>query len=312
MNALVLTYGGLIAARIVNAWLSTGNSVSAIWVGSKKLRKIFKDRALGLAAPSWSMSALVRHHGILVQRHPMLSAWKEADAAIDRLDADVLITAMTLEIIPPAFLSRFHGRAVNFHPALLPQYRGPSPRVGMILDDKASLYGGMTLHCLSPKIDKGDIIGARKVAYDPKLGFAHWDVCIARAAGDLVERELLSYLRGELVPSPQPIGAGNYRKVDKAEITLSAEHSAERTKWLCDRLGDLGRVRLENKNAAAKPYRVSRFVRTLGPPTSDVPRIGMFTIDFDSADARVRVTRHLRWAQVLRYLSLVRSRVGHL
>src|SRR4249920_1453296 len=61
--------------RVALDWqLSLGNMV-----GSKKLRKIFKDRALGLAAPSWSMSALVRHHGILVQRHPMLSAWKEAD-----------------------------------------------------------------------------------------------------------------------------------------------------------------------------------------------------------------------------------------
>jgi methionyl-tRNA formyltransferase len=209
MKALILTSGGPMAARIVNAWLAGGNAVSALWVGQKMQRRAFhEDRVLGLAAPSWSVTALARRYRIPIETHPKLSAWKDADTALERLNADVLITAMTLDIIPRSILSRFEGRAVNFHPALLPHYRGPSPRIGMILDDTASLHGGMTLHCLSPEIDRGDIVGSRTVPYDGAQGFIDWDVRLARAAGDLVEHELARYLRGRWSRPPNPLARG--------------------------------------------------------------------------------------------------------
>jgi hypothetical protein len=101
MKALILTSGGPVAARIVNAWLAGGNSVSALWVGQKMQRRAFQDdRVLGLAAPTWSVTALARRHRIPIETHPKLSAWKDAEAALERLNADVLITAMTLEIVP--------------------------------------------------------------------------------------------------------------------------------------------------------------------------------------------------------------------
>jgi len=78
------------------------------------------------------------------------------------------------------------------------------------------------------------------VIYDTKLGYIHWDVSLARAAGELVERDLRRYLTGELVPNPQSAGTGSYRKTSKADVTLSSKRSAERTDWLCDRLGESG------------------------------------------------------------------------
>lgn len=294
------------AARIVNAWLAGGNSVSALWVGQKIHRRTFhEDRVLGLAAPSWSVTALARRHRIPIETHPKLSAWKDLDAALERLNADVLITAMTLEIVPRSVLERFEGRAVNLHPALLPHYRGPSPRIGMLLDDTASLHGGMTLHCLSPEIDKGDIVGSRAVPYDGTRGFITWEVRLARAAGDLVEHDLARYLRGKVTPTPQAAESGSYRRIDKTELTFSAEHSAERTKWLCDRLGDVGVLRLKSENAAEKPPRVASFLRTLGPRSLRAQRLGTFTMDFDSADARVRVRRHFGGSQTIGYLRAI-------
>jgi hypothetical protein len=88
-------------------------------------------------------------------------------------------------------------------------------------------------------------------------------------------------------------------------LTLSAEHSAERTKWLCDRLGDTGVLRLKSENSASKPPRVASFLRTLGPRSLKPQRSGMFTMDFDSADARVRVRRHFGSSQALRYLRAI-------
>ena len=288
------------SARIVSAWLAGGNSVSGLWIGQKIPRRQFHaDRLLGFAAPSWSLTALARKHRIPIETNPKLSS-KEAETALDRLNVDVLITAMTLEIVPRSILSRFECRAVNFHPALLPHYRGPDPRKGLVLDDKASLHGGVTLHCLSPEIDQGDIIGAREVAYEASDGFPGWDVKLARAASDLVKQELASYLQGNLRPTPQT-KIGSYRKLDEGEGMLSAEISAEKVKWLCDRFAGSGLLRLRTKGAEKKPYRVSAFLRKLGPRTEQACSIGAFSIDFDASDARVRVVRHFPTAQALLY-----------
>jgi methionyl-tRNA formyltransferase len=310
MNALILTSGGLIAARVLSAWLSTGNSVAALWIGSATPRHLVRrERALGIAAPSWSISGIARRYNIPVRRNPRLSTWTKAGTAIQRLGADVLITVATYQILPENILSLFPSRAVNFHGAILPHYRGPHPLVGMILDGKADLYGGITLHCLSRGIDKGDIIGVREISYDPARGFIPWEVCLARAAGSLVQSELQSYLRGSLRARAQPPNAGNYRKVREEELTLSDKHSASRTKWLCEQFGASGRLRFRSQRA--KRYFVSHFVRQVGPRTLKNEQVKKLTIEFDAADARVRVGRHRSWTPLLRDFMYWLAIAGH-
>jgi methionyl-tRNA formyltransferase len=309
MRALFITSGRLIAAKVLHAWLATGNSAAALWIGSQNRRRFMqRDRWLGIAAPSWSISAMVRRYQIPLQRNPRLATWPKAAAAIQHINADVLITAMTFEIVPENILSLFPGRAVNFHPAILPHYRGPNPRTGMILDGTAELYGGITLHCLSRGIDKGDVIGVRKVPYEASRGFIHWDVSLARAAADLTQNELQHYLGGALTPCSQPAGAGSYRKVRATELTLSQRHSASHTKWLCDQLE--GWIRFRSRNGTR--YAVSHFVRRLGPRTRQKEHISKFNIEFDAADARVNVARIRPWSRMVwgfrRWLAIVQAR----
>jgi methionyl-tRNA formyltransferase len=209
---------------------------------------------------------------------------------------------MTHQIVPENILALFPGRAVNFHPAILPHYRGPNPRAGMILDGKADLYGGITLHCLSRGIDRGDIIAMRKVPHNASRGFIHWDVCLARTAADLVQTDLQSYLQGTLRPCAQDPAAGNYRKVSETEKTLSDAHSASRSKWLCDQLAAPGWVRFVSRTG--KKYVVAHFVRRVGPRSFRPEKLGRFTIEFDAADARVSVLRRRLWTrlwQAVRY-----------
>lgn len=293
MKAVILTSGSLIAAQILSAWLRAGHSVAALWIGSKDTdhaRFLRRDRALGLLAPSWSIGALVRRYGLPIAPSPNLTS-PEADAEIARLGADMLITAITRHIVPERILARFPGRAVNFHPALLPHYRGPNPRSGMLLDGTAGTYGGITLHCLSRGIDKGDIIGIREVRYDAGRGFVDWDVCIARAAGELVRNELQDYLGGHLRARAQAPEAGSYRKVGHDERTLSETLSASRAKLLCDRLAGSDWLRFRAPGEHSRKYAVSRFIGTRGSRTFAKPRIGRYRIEFDAADARVAVGR---------------------
>lgn len=311
MKAVVLTAGGLISARVLQAWLGSGHSVGAIWVdtaGPDLLPP--QDRLLGLPAPAWSVSALARAHRIPIVPSPDLSDFTTASETIRRLNADVLISTLTLTIIPGAILDLFPGRAVNFHPALLPHYRGPNPRAGMILDGKAREFGGVTVHCLSPRIDEGDIIGFRQVPHDAAEGFIPWNVRQAQAAGELVEQELQGYLSGGAKAIPQPKGAGSFRKVGRSELTLSNDHSASHTEWLCSQLCDAGWIKFRHArpNETPRDYAVGRFIRRVGPRTDGASQIGRFAIEFDAADARVRVARRGPWSmssRIARYLMAI-------
>ncbi len=295
MNALILTSGGLIAARVLSAWLGAGHTVVALWIGAKEPAKVLgRDRALGLLARGWSIAALTRRHQIPVLPNPKLSS-PEAEAEIARLGADMLITAMTHQIVPERILARFPGRAVNFHPALLPHYRGPNPRIGMLLDGASGTYGGITLHCLARGIDEGDIIGARAVPYDAARGFVDWDVRLADAAGSLARSELQDYIGGHLSARAQVPKSGSYRKFAQAETSLSGAHSAFRIRWLCERLAGSNWLRF--RATRGRKYSVSRFLGVLGPRTQEEPRIHRYRIEFDATDARVAVRRRrtLAW-----------------
>jgi methionyl-tRNA formyltransferase len=293
LKALCLTSGGLISAQVVSAWVAGGHSVAALWIGPLERKKFLRrDHALGTLAPSWSIAALCRRYHIPVRSNPRLSTWREVEAEIRSLNADVLISSLSHQIVPEKILKQFDRRAVNFHPALLPHYRGPNPRAGMILDGTASLYGGVTVHVLTGEIDLGDIIGLRSVPYVATKGFIEWNVRQARAARELVETELKNYLDGSSTPSPQSSLIGNYRKVHASELTLSERQVASSIAWLCDRLGDSGWLRFRPSDVD-DVHIVHRFLRQIGPPTFTSPRIGPTTIEFDAADARVRVRR--RW-----------------
>ena len=297
MNALFLTSGGLFAARILSGWLSTGNKVAALWTGDRA-EGVRPDGALGRAVPAWSVASLARRHSIPIRRNPDLADWDGAEAEIARLRADVLVTAATYQIVPEKIIALFGGRAVNFHPAALPHYRGPHPLAGMILDGKGEVYGGVALHCLTRAIDKGDIIAFRPCPYEPARGYINWEVSLARIAGALAASELQDYLVGRRRASPQPQDAGNYRKLSQDEITLSAPHSASHCQWLCQHLGDSERVRF--LSARGKKYTIPRFLRRLGPAVGEKERIGRFTIEFDAADARIMVARKRSWTEALR------------
>lgn len=301
-RAVFLVSGGVISAKIISAWISTGNSVAGLCVGGKPQRLLNQQQALGLLAPSWSIAAIVERQKFPVLANARLSDRWELISWIRALGADVLITAMTHQIVPQAILREFSSRAVNFHPALLPHYRGPNPRSGLILDGKASLYGGVTLHELSRKIDTGDIIGSRPVPYDPARGFINWDVRQARAAADLVCTELQAYLDGSRVAEPQPVSSGNYRKVLPSEITLSGQTSADHARWLCDHLGPSGWVRFrpEIRDGDSPEYAVCRFLGRIGLPTGKEARVDQRTVEFDAADARVRLGRLCQWTRVVK------------
>lgn len=291
-NALFITDSGLISARVFRAWLDQGHRIAALWIGPACERRFVKQRRwVRRLAPSWSVAAQIRRYGIPMRSHPRLSTWASAADEAALTGANVLITCMTFQIVPAAMLQVFGERAFNFHPALLPRYRGPAPRTGMLLDGRAQECSGMTLHRLSPGIDEGDIVGQRAVRLKPRGSFMKWTLDLAEAAAELTANPLQACLSGQVEPRPQDPDCASYRRVARSELTINSTTTADRAQWLAAAFRGTGRVRVE---AAGRHYKVENAIRISAAPTRAPALVTTTAVEMNIADSRVQFRRSTR------------------
>ena len=115
-------------------------------------------RALEIAAAASLPSYTVRL-GDQPDRQSWDTAITEATAAHQ---PDLVVSAGFMKILGPQFLSRFIGRVVNTHPALLPAFPGAHAV------PEALAYGvrvtGCTVHLVDAGIDTGPILAQEPVA----------------------------------------------------------------------------------------------------------------------------------------------------
>ncbi len=85
-------------------------------------------------------------------------------ATMQTLGADLLVVVAYGVIFKQAFLDIFPLGAVNLHPSLLPQYRGPSPLNAALLDGLEST--GITVQKMVFKMDAGPILSQTSLPID--------------------------------------------------------------------------------------------------------------------------------------------------
>ncbi|HET9737699.1 MAG TPA: phosphoribosylglycinamide formyltransferase [Solirubrobacteraceae bacterium] len=111
--------------------------------------------------------------GVPVGEFPAGTDRRVRDAAIaDFLDehgVELVVLAGYMALLDPAFLSRFPGRVVNVHPALLPAFPGLRA-IEQALDYGVKVFG-VTVHFVDEGVDTGPVISQRAVelpdAVDP-------------------------------------------------------------------------------------------------------------------------------------------------
>jgi phosphoribosylglycinamide formyltransferase-1 len=99
---------------------------------------------------------------VRVADHPDREAWDAAiTAAAAAHSPDLIVSAGFMRILGPQFLSRFYGRILNTHPALLPAFPGAQG----VAD--ALAYGvkvtGCTVHLVDAGTDTGPIVAQQSV-----------------------------------------------------------------------------------------------------------------------------------------------------
>jgi len=116
--------------------------------------------------------ARARRHGLTTVVVPNRGVRTEewADHVTQELTArgtELVVLAGFLAILPPSWVRRWSGRAINLHPALLPRYGGRGmygDRVHRAVLASGDALTGVTVHLVTAAIDGGPILAQAKVA----------------------------------------------------------------------------------------------------------------------------------------------------
>jgi methionyl-tRNA formyltransferase len=292
-RAIVLAEETWISARALDAWLEAGHEVAEVWCPPRSSLARPLRQPLSLAFPRFSVRRIIRRHGIRMHQCGPLRAWPEAAARAEAVSADVLLNLFGLQIIPASLLDHFAGRALNVHPALLPRFRGPCPRLAMLAEGRSHDAGGVCLHVLTEGVDEGPLIDERRVPYPDAGGYAEWDAALADAAADLVASSASAYLDGSLAAMPQDESLACYRRPVPGELDIGPSTTLAHAERLVATLGPAGRLvcRPATGTTRRSVYRVSRIAGVIGRPTGRPARVGLCTLELDLADARVCLRR---------------------
>jgi methionyl-tRNA formyltransferase len=138
---------------------------------------------------------------------------------IKKWGAEVAVVVAFGQILTQEFLDMFPFGAVNVHGSILPRWRGAAPiQRGVEAGDKES---GVTLQKVVKKLDAGDVIGIRRFPLDDEITALELHDRLAVLGADLLQVELMDYVRGNLVPQPQDESLVTYApKIDKSESEI--------------------------------------------------------------------------------------------
>ncbi len=117
-------------------------------------------------------------------------------------DADLVVLAGYMKLVPAAVVARFRHRMINIHPALLPAFGGPGMyghHVHQAVLASGATTSGATVHYADERYDRGPIIVQRAV---PVLPGDTPETLAARVLA--VEHELLPWVVLELAKRGLP------------------------------------------------------------------------------------------------------------
>src|SRR5512139_2662793 len=148
---------------VLEAFLARGDEVAGVFCKPEKPGE--KPDALRAAAEA---------AGLKVFQFPSLKS-PEAEQAMRALNADIGIMAYVLQFAPQSFVSIPTHGTIQYHPSLLPKYRGPSSINWPIARGDAET--GLTIFRPTDGLDEGPVILQKEtpIGPDDTLGTVYFD-----------------------------------------------------------------------------------------------------------------------------------------
>lgn len=216
--------GSNLQALIDHCGGPTAPRAAICWVGSDRADAGALARAVAAGIPTAHIASPRDGEALLAELHAA--------------DADLLVLAGYLKLIPASVVRAFHGRLLNIHPALLPAFGGAGmygQRIHAAVLEHGVTVTGATVHFVDEQFDRGPIIaqwpvpvlpgdtpellGARVLAIEHRL----LPLCVdAVAAGSIVLGED-GRVHGDLgIPVPMAPPSWRFALTDGTAGPLSA------------------------------------------------------------------------------------------
>ena len=155
-------------------------------------------RGRGHKLESPAVAKIAKQHNILCLQPVKLH---DITPQLQQLNADVGALVSYGKIIPQNVIDLFPHGIVNFHPSMLPVYRGPSPIETAIIHGDS--FTGLTLMALSKDMDAGDIYYQEKVNIDPDDTADDLYARFGQRGAELMSDKLDQIVKGQLKGLPQ-------------------------------------------------------------------------------------------------------------
>src|SRR3972149_483148 len=183
---------------VLEAFLARGDEVAGVFCAPEKE---------GARADPLKTAALEK--GFKVFQFASLRA-KEAEDAMRALGADIGIMAFVLQFAPQNFVNIPNKGTIQYHPSLLPKYRGPSSINWPII--RGDTKTGLTIFRPTDGLDEGPVILQKEtpVGPDDTLGSVYFDRLFPRGVKAILEAADL-------------VMAGKHREVPQDESAASYE-----------------------------------------------------------------------------------------
>jgi len=148
---------------VLEAFLARGDQVAGVFCAPEK--EGAKADVLKVAA---------QEKGVKVFQFPSLKS-AEAAAAMRGLDAEIGIMAFVLQFAPQEFVKLPKRGTIQYHPSLLPKYRGPSSINWPII--RGETKTGLSIFRPTDGLDEGPVILQKEtpISADDTLGSVYFD-----------------------------------------------------------------------------------------------------------------------------------------
>src|SRR5712691_12739559 len=163
------------AKTVLEAFLNRGDEVAAVFCAPEKEG----------ARPD-ALRAAAQDKGLKVHRFKSLRD-PEATQAMKDAGADIGIMAFVLQFAPQEFVNIPKHGTIQYHPSLLPKYRGPSSINWPII--KGETKTGLSIFRPTDGLDEGPVILQKEtpIAENDTLGTVYFDRLFPMGVAALVE-----------------------------------------------------------------------------------------------------------------------------
>jgi methionyl-tRNA formyltransferase len=160
---------------VLEAFLARGDEVAGVFVAPEKE-----------GAKADPLKVAAQEKGLKVYQFPSLRN-KEAIDAMRALNADIGIMAFVLQFAPQEFVNIPKKGTIQYHPSLLPKYRGPSSINWPII--RGDTKTGLTIFRPSDGLDEGPMVLQKEtpISADDTLGTVYFDRLFPMGVKAMVE-----------------------------------------------------------------------------------------------------------------------------